>query len=75
MVRVRAPLRLSFGGGGTDVSPYADTRGGAVLNATISRYVYGTLVPRTDKSIGFRSFEQTVRNTIIGVLNRSCTDW
>src|SRR6478672_6973288 len=57
MVRVRAPLRLSFGGGGTDVSPYADTRGGAVLNATISRYVYGTLVPRTDKSIGFRSFD------------------
>ena len=57
MVRVRAPLRLSFGGGGTDVSPYADTRGGAVLNATISRYVYGTLVPKTDKSIGFRSFD------------------
>ena len=56
MVRARVPLRLSFGGGGTDVSPYADTRGGCVLNATISRYVYGTLVPKPERSIGFRSF-------------------
>jgi len=57
VVRARAPLRLSFGGGGTDVSPYADTRGGCVLNATISRYVYGTLVPKSERSIGFRSFD------------------
>src|SRR5438093_3501943 len=57
MVRARAPLRLSFGGGGTDVSPYADTRGGCVLNATISRYVYGTLVPKSERSVGFRSFD------------------
>jgi len=57
MVRARAPLRLSFGGGGTDISPYAETRGGCVLNATISRYVYGTLVPKSERSIGFRSFD------------------
>ena len=57
VVRARAPLRLSFGGGGTDVSPYADTRGGCVLNATISRYVYGTLMPKSERSIGFRSFD------------------
>ncbi|PYK50954.1 MAG: hypothetical protein DME51_04295, partial [Verrucomicrobia bacterium] len=57
LVRARAPLRLSFCGGGTDVSPYADTRGGCVLNATISRYVYGTLVPKSERSIGFRSFD------------------
>jgi len=57
MVRARVPLRLSFGGGGTDISPYADTRGGCVLNATISRYVYATLVPKSERSIGFRSFD------------------
>ena len=57
MVRARAPLRLSFGGGGTDVSPYAETCGGCVLNATISRYVYTTLVPKSERSIGFRSFD------------------
>jgi D-glycero-alpha-D-manno-heptose-7-phosphate kinase len=43
IVRSKAPLRISFAGGGTDVSPYPEERGGAVLNCTISRFAYATL--------------------------------
>ncbi|MGC2035368.1 MAG: GHMP kinase [Thermoplasmata archaeon] len=43
IVRSKAPLRISFAGGGTDVAPYPDEKGGAVLNCTIDKYAYATL--------------------------------
>jgi D-glycero-alpha-D-manno-heptose-7-phosphate kinase len=51
MIRAKAPLRVSFGGGGTDVSPYIEERGGVVISATINKYAFGTLVPRPSTPI------------------------
>jgi D-glycero-alpha-D-manno-heptose-7-phosphate kinase len=38
----RAPTRLDFGGGWTDVPPYCDREGGAVCNVAITRYATAT---------------------------------
>ena len=57
-VRARAPLRLSFAGGGTDVAPFPETgEGGVVLSATIDRYAYGLLAPRTDDRVNIESVD------------------
>ena len=55
IIRSKAPLRIGLAGGGTDVSPYSDMYGGAILNATISMYAYATIEPRDDGKIVFFS--------------------
>ncbi|HEV9037871.1 MAG TPA: dehydrogenase [Puia sp.] len=49
--RSKAPLRIGLAGGGTDVSPYSDLYGGAILNATLSLYAHATIQPLEDKTI------------------------
>ncbi len=53
IIRSKAPFRLGLAGGGTDVSPYSDEFGGAVLNATVNLYAYASILPRTDGTIKF----------------------
>lgn len=51
IIRSKAPLRISFGGGGTDISPYPEERGGVTLSTTVDKYTYTTLITRSDNRI------------------------
>ncbi|HET9057051.1 MAG TPA: dehydrogenase [Chitinophagaceae bacterium] len=56
--RSKAPLRLGLAGGGTDVSPYSDLHGGAILNATISLFAHASIETVPDNSIVIKSIDQ-----------------
>jgi len=60
IIRSKAPLRISFGGGGTDVSPYPEERGGVTLSTTIDKYAYCTLATRDDNSINVQSLDYNI---------------
>ena len=60
-IRCKAPLRLSFCGGGTDVMPYAAEQGGVVLNTTIDRYAYATLRFPQEREIRVQSSTHDIR--------------
>ncbi len=55
--RSKAPLRIGLAGGGTDVSPYSDLYGGAILNATVSLYASATIEPTDDNIITLQSID------------------
>src|ERR1019366_6679837 len=57
VIRARAPLRISFVGGGTDLPHYYERHGGAVLSSTINRSASATLRPRRDDTIHINALD------------------
>src|SRR5580765_4073459 len=62
--RSKAPLRNGLAGGGTDVSPYSDLYGGAILNATVSLYAYANIEVTGGGEICFDSIDYKSREVI-----------
>ena len=51
MIICRAPLRMSFVGGGSDLPIFFKKKGGAVLSTSIDKYVYVTVNKKFDSDI------------------------
>ena len=51
MLIVRSPVRISFGGGGTDLPAYYEKHGGVILSTTINKYFYTVLSKRDDGNV------------------------
>ena len=90
IIRSKAPLRLGFAGGGTDLNVYSKKYGGYVLNATIDMYAHCTIIPNTQNKIIFHAAdlgiteEYTSSGKLIsspalplhtGIYNRICSDF
>jgi D-glycero-alpha-D-manno-heptose-7-phosphate kinase len=70
LIRSRAPIRIDLAGGWTDVSPFADREGGAVVNVALNRYTYTSVRPRSDRTVHLRSddYAQEVESTAVDLL-------
>ncbi len=55
---------MGLAGGGTDVSPYSDLYGGAILNCTIGMYAYATIKPLNGKKIHIRAVDRNEEVTL-----------
>ena len=51
IARSKSPVRISFGGGGSDLTHYFTKSFGAVINATVSLYSYATLIKNNNNKI------------------------
>jgi D-glycero-alpha-D-manno-heptose-7-phosphate kinase len=61
--RSKAPLRIGLAGGGTDVSPYSDLYGGAILNATLSLYANATIEPISENKIILEAIDRNEKES------------
>jgi len=69
MLIVRSPVRISFGGGGTDLPAYYEQFGGSVLSVAINKYFYTVLSSRDDGRIQVISSDLRVFETWHDIAN------
>ena len=62
---VQAPVRIDFAGGTTDISPFKDRYGGAVLNAAINKHVVGKIV-KSNKEVSLAYYGEIPTSSGLG---------
>ena len=64
MIIVRSPLRISIGGGGTDIPSYYKEKGSFFISAAINKYVYVTITKPFEKGIYLKYSKIEKTNTV-----------
>ena len=73
MIISKIPLRITLGGGGTDLKSYYSRYGGLVLSAAINKYVYVSMnrlllekhIKVIDKSIEYVNRREEISNPLL----------
>lgn len=67
IARAKSPVRISFGGGGSDTTAFFKDNGGAVINSTISLYTHCSLSKRTDSKINIDSADLNINKLYLSL--------
>ena len=70
MILSRAPVRISMGGGGTDLPSYYEKHEGFLLAASINKYVHIMLNKRFEESIRLSYSKTEIVNNIKEIEHR-----
>ncbi|MBK8984277.1 MAG: hypothetical protein IPM38_18645 [Ignavibacteria bacterium] len=70
MILSRAPVRISMGGGGTDLPSYYEKHGGFLLAASINKYVHIMLNKRFEDSIRLSYSKTEIVNNVKDIEHR-----
>ena len=65
--RSKSPVRISFGGGGSDTTAFFKDNNGAVINSTISLYSHSSLSKRTDSKINIDSADLNIKKMYLSL--------
>ena len=65
--RSKSPVRISFGGGGSDTTAFFKDNNGAVINSTISLYSNCSLSKRTDSKINIDSADLKIKSSYLNI--------
>ncbi len=74
MLIVRSPVRVSFGGGGTDLPVYYEKYGGVILSTSINKYFYTILSQRDDNYVQIISSDLRAMEHWQDIAKMSVTD-
>lgn len=67
IARSKSPVRISFGGGGSDTTAFFKDNDGAVINSTISLYSHCSLSKRTDSKINIDSADLNINKSYLSL--------